>query len=132
MYKQSKNPYLFLIKSIKKVHQNASLTVEGKLAIYKKILTSLESELKVYKFYRHPAFNNNWYVKDSINKNSIIDSKLNLKNPWHLFLDNFKKIMNSSLLTKETKDKNLAIELSWFYNTPRVEDWIINNPKRKN
>jgi len=132
MYKQSKNPYLFLIKSIKKVHQNASLTVEGKLAIYKKILTSLESELKVYKFYRHPAFNNNWYVKDSINNNSIIESKLNLKNPWHLFLDNFKKIMNSSLLTKETKDKNLAIELSWFYNTLRVEDWIINNPKRKN
>ena len=40
--------------------------------------------------------------------------------------------MNSSFLTKETKDKNLAIELSWFYNTPRVEDWIINNPKRKN
>ena len=88
--------------------------------------------MKVYKFYRHPAFNNNWYVKDSINNNSIIESKLNLKNPWHLFLDNFKKIMNSSLLTKETKDKNLAIELSWFYNTLRVEDWIINNPKRKN
>lgn len=132
MYKQSKNPYLFLIKSIKKAHQNATLTVDGKLAIYKKILTSLESELKVYKFYRHPAFNNNWYVKDNINNNSIIENKLNLKNPWHLFLDNFKKIMNSSLLTKETKDKNLAIELSWFYNTPRVEDWIINNPKRKN
>ena len=132
MYKQSKNPYLFLIKSIKKVHQNATLTVDGKLAIYKKILISLESELKVYKFYRHPAFNNNWYVKDIINNNSILESKLNLKNPWHLFLDNFKKIMNSSLLTKETKDKNLAIELSWFYNTPRVEDWIITNPKRKN
>ena len=132
MYKQYKNPYLFLIKSVKKVHQNSVLSMEGKLAIYKKILNSLENELKVYKFYRHPALNNNWYTKDNTKNDSIVGSKLNLKNPWHLFVDNFKKIMNSSLLTKETKDKNLAIELSWFYNTLRVEDWIINNPKRKN
>ena len=61
----------------------------------------------------------------------IAVTKLNLKNPWHLFLDNFKKIMNSSLLTEETKHKNLAIELNWFYNTPRVEDWLITNTKRK-
>ena len=132
MYKQYKNPYLFLIKSIKKVHLHSTLSMDVKLITYKKILDSLENELKVYKFYRHPALNNNWYSKDNIKNESIIESKLNLKNPWHLFLDNFKKIMNSSFLTKETKDKNLAIELSWFYNTPRVEDWIITNPKRKN
>ena len=129
MYKQYKNPYLFLIKSIKKVHQNSTLSIDGKLSIYKKILNSLENELKVYKFYRHPALNNNWYTKDNTKNDSIVGSKLNLKNPWHLFVDNFKKIMNSSLLTKETKDKNLAIELSWFYNTPRVEDWVITKRK---
>ena len=87
--------------------------------------------LKVYKFYRHPAFNNKWYAKDNLSNKNIIESKLNLKNPWHLFLDNFKKIMNSSLLTEETKHKNLAIELNWFYNTPRVEDWVITNIKGK-
>ena len=129
MYKQYKNPYLFLIKSIKKVHLHSTLSMDEKLITYKKILDSLENELKVYKFYRHPALNNNWYSKDNIKNDSIVGNKLNLKNPWHLFVDNFKKIMNSSLLTKETKDKNLAIELSWFYNTPRVEDWIITKRK---
>ena len=132
MYKQSKNPYLNLMKSIKKIHQDTTISVSGKFNIYKKILISLENELKIYKFYRHPAFNNNWYAKDNVSNKSITESKLNLKNPWHLFLDDFKKIMNSSLLTEETKHKNLAIELNWFYNTPRVEDWVITNTKRKN
>ena len=132
MYKQSKNPYLNLMKSFKKIHQDATLSVSGKLNIYKNILTSLENELKVYKFYRHPAFNNKWYAKDNESNKSIIESKFNLKNPWHLFLDNFKKIMNSSVLTEETKHKNIAIELIWFYNTPRVEDLVFTNTKRIN
>ena len=48
MYKQSKNPYLNLMKSIKKGSSRyATYKCRAEnLAIYKKILISLENELK--------------------------------------------------------------------------------------
>ena len=128
LIKKSRNPYLNLIKSIKKIHFNTNLNISDKVSAYNSIVEILKSDLGYYKFYTHPAFNDNFYPFDN-NWNTKIGTAYNANNPWQLFLKNISKILNSSSFDDESKDKNIACELNWFYNTPRVYDWVITKRK---
>ncbi len=128
LIKKSKNPYLNLVKSLKQIHFNSNINVSDKIEAYTAIIGILTPDLEKYKFYTHPAFNDNFYAFES-SSNTKISSMYNVKNPWQLFLKNILKILNSPLFDEESKDKNIACELNWFYNTPRVYDWIITKRK---
>ena len=119
--KKSKNPYLNLIKNLRRVHRESSLSVYQKLENFYQIFTFLEADLRQYKFYTHPSFNNKWYGEKC---SENLTNHLNLKNPWHLFFYNFKKIINSHFLNDGIKFNTISKELGWFYNTYRVHDWV--------
>ena len=129
IYKKSRNPYLNLIKSINNIYSDKDIDMEEKLTEYKIIFNTLKDDLNNYNFYTHPSFNNKWY-KYNI-KNSYISNKVNMGNPWHIFMYNFIQILNSTFIDKETKYNDITKELAWFENSTRVHDWVIAKPIKK-
>ena len=129
IYKKSRNPYLNLIKSINNIYSDKDIDMEEKLTEYKIIFNTLKDDLNNYNFYVHPSFNNKWY-KYNIN-NSYISNKVNMGNPWHIFMYNFIQILNSTFIDKETKYNDITKELAWFENSTRVHDWVIAKPIKK-
>tara|TARA_R110001599_G_scaffold138807_1_gene318376 strand:- start:4010 stop:4417 length:408 start_codon:yes stop_codon:yes gene_type:complete len=129
IYKKSRNPYLNLIKSISNIYNDNEINIEEKLNEYKITFNTFKDDLNNYNFYTHPSFNNKWY-KYKI-KNSYVSNKINMKNPWHIFMYNFIQILNSTFIDNNTKYTNITKELAWFENATRVHDWVITKPIRK-
>mgnify|MGYP003647237482 CR=1 FL=1 len=130
IYKKSHNPYLNLIKSINYLYQDAELNISEKLTQYNAIFNTLKNDLSNYKFYTHPSFNDKWYKQD-VKSTSCISDKINLNNPWHVFIYNFIYTINSTYLSDTDKYTSITKELAWFDGALRVQDWVIIKPIRK-
>ena len=101
--------------------------------------------MRIYKKSRNPYLNliksigniyndNNINTEEKLNeykiKNSYVSNKINMKNPWHIFMYNFIQILNSTFIDNNTKYTSITKELAWFENATRVHDWVVTKPIR--
>jgi len=114
IYKKSHNPYLNLIKSVNYLYQDGDIDISEKLTQYMVIFDTLKDDLNKYKFYTHPSFNDKWYKHKTVKNTSCVSNKINLSNPWHVFIYNFIYIINSTCLDDKDKYNSITKELAWF------------------
>ncbi len=131
IYKKSHNPYLNLIKSVNYLYQDGDIDISEKLTQYRVIFNTLKDDLNKYKFYTHPSFNDKWYKHKTVKNTSCVSNKINLSNPWHVFIYNFYYIITSTCIDDKDKYNSITKELAWFAGALRVWDWVIIKPLRK-
>jgi hypothetical protein len=119
----SKNPYKNLVKNLKKIttcnksdYEKVNLYRSLYVFLDKSLNNTSEQYLNNYTTYNYPQWN-------ELMDNKVKYTVTNINNPWLRLKNEFEEHLQDN-----PKDlvNSVSKSLSWFYNTPYLEDWITN------